>query len=206
MQEERGCHPHQPQQHIFSQSSSATSTFVQQTFQQPQQPVPAAREYILTIPETQMPASQVIQPAQQSQVAAKGQQQQSRGQPTSLPVVKHQQAGPSRQLSFTLTLTKQFKPPSVASGTGEERQHNTSGLSGLFGNLPSVLSYQQINTPQPFSPPDTLSLFQPPMCSYSSSQPSLSLLHSQPMPNSSSSRNTALVSSWSFPGPMLSNI
>ena len=35
----------------------ATSTFVPQTFQQPQQPAPATREYILTIRETQMPSS-----------------------------------------------------------------------------------------------------------------------------------------------------
>ena len=40
---ERG---HQPQQHTFSQSSSATSTFVPQTFQQPQQPAPVERKYI----------------------------------------------------------------------------------------------------------------------------------------------------------------
>ena len=45
-------------------SSSATSTFVPHTFQQPQQPAPGTREYILTIPETQMLASQVIQPTQ----------------------------------------------------------------------------------------------------------------------------------------------
>ena len=60
---------HQPHQPSLSWNSSATSTQVPQTFQQPQQPEPAARKYILTIPETQMPASQVIQPTQQSQVA-----------------------------------------------------------------------------------------------------------------------------------------
>ena len=49
-------------------------------------PAPAAGEYILTIPDTQIPASQVIQPTQQSQVATKG-QQKPRGQPTSLIVV-----------------------------------------------------------------------------------------------------------------------
>ena len=61
-----------------TRSSSATSSFVPQTFQQSQQPAPAARENILTIPETQMPASQIIQTAQQSQVATKGQQETQR--------------------------------------------------------------------------------------------------------------------------------
>ena len=59
MEDERSRQPQQPQQQTLSRSSSATSTFVPQTFQQ--QPAPVAREYILTIPETQMPASQVIQ-------------------------------------------------------------------------------------------------------------------------------------------------
>ena len=103
--EEKSHQPQQPQQQTFSRSSSATSTFVPQTFQQPQQPSPAAREYILTIPETEMPASQVTH---QSQVTNKGQQQQPRGQPTSFEVVDDQQAGPSRPLTFTLTLTKHF--------------------------------------------------------------------------------------------------
>ena len=111
----------------------------------------AEREYILTIPETQMPASQVIQPAQQSQVATKGQQQQTRGQPTSFLVIDNQQAVPSRPLTFTLML---MKHPSVTPATGKESQHNISVLSTLFGNLQSVMSYQQINTPQPFSPAD----------------------------------------------------
>ena len=124
-----------------------------QTFQQPQQPAPAAMEYILTIPETQMPASQPIQLTQQSQVATK-EQQQPRGQLTSFLVVDDQQAGPTRLLTFTMTPKKHFNPPSVASATGEESQHNILGLSSFFGNLQSVMSYQQINTPQLFSPPD----------------------------------------------------
>ena len=62
--EEKSHQPQQPQQQTLSRSSSATSTFVPQTFQQ--QPAQAAREYILTIPETQMLASQVVQPAQKS--------------------------------------------------------------------------------------------------------------------------------------------
>ena len=75
--EECGRQVQQPQQQTFSRSSSTISTFVLHTFQQPQQPAPAAREYILTIPE--MHTSQVILPAQQSQVVTKGQQQQTRG-------------------------------------------------------------------------------------------------------------------------------
>ena len=58
--EEHGRQPQQPQQQTFSRSSSGTSIFVPQTFQQAQHPAPAAGEYILTIPETQMPASQII--------------------------------------------------------------------------------------------------------------------------------------------------
>ena len=85
--EECGRQPQQPQQQTLSRNSSATSTFVPQTFHKPQQPAPAAKKYILTIPQTQMPSSQVIQPTQQNQVATKGQQQQSRGQSTSFLVV-----------------------------------------------------------------------------------------------------------------------
>ena len=57
--------------------------------QQPQQSPPAARECILTITETRMPACQTNQPAQQSQVATKG-QQQPRVQLTSFLVVNFQ--------------------------------------------------------------------------------------------------------------------
>ena len=89
--EERIHQPQQPQQQTLSSSSSATSIFVPQTFQQPLQPAPAAREYILIIPDTQMPASQVIQPAQQSQLATKGL--------------------PSQLL---MTYNQPFNPPSVA--------------------------------------------------------------------------------------------
>ena len=48
--EERGCQPQQPQQQTLSQSSKTTSTFMPQTFQQPQQPSRAASEYILPSP------------------------------------------------------------------------------------------------------------------------------------------------------------
>ena len=115
-----------------------------QTFQLPQQPAADEREYILTISEPQMLSSQVIQPAQQSKVATKGQQQQSIGQPTSFLVTDDQKAGPSRPLTFTLTPTNHFNPPSVASTTDKEGQHNISGLSSFF--VLSVLSYQQIET------------------------------------------------------------
>ena len=66
------------------------------------------KEYILIVPETHVPASKVIQTTQQSQVATKGQQQQSRLQPTSFLEVGDQQAGPLRPLIFTLTQRKQF--------------------------------------------------------------------------------------------------
>ena len=98
-----------------------------------------------------MPSSQVIQPAQQNQVPSKRQQQQSRGQLTSFLVIHDQQAGSSKPLRFKLTSTKYFNPPSVASPTGEVSQHNISRLSSFFGNLQSVMSYQQISTPQSFS-------------------------------------------------------
>ena len=102
-----------PLQPTLSRSSSTTSINVPQTFQQPQQVASAGREYIITISETQMPASQVIQPRRQ---------QQPRGQPTSFLLVDDQQARPSRPLTFTLSPTKHFKP-SVASATGKESSH-----------------------------------------------------------------------------------
>ena len=65
-------------------------------------------------------------------------------QPTSYVVVDDQQLGTSRQMIFN--------PPSVAASQQEESQHNTSRLSSLFGAIPSVLQYLQMDTPQPFSP------------------------------------------------------
>ena len=65
-------------------------------------------------------------------------------QPTSYIVVNYQQPGTSRQMLFN--------PPSVAPSHQKESQHNTSGLSSLFAAIPSVLQYQQMDTPQPFSP------------------------------------------------------
>ena len=98
-----------------------------------------------------MPASQVIQPAQQNKVAPKG-QQQPRGQLISFVVINDQQPGALRLVTFILILTRYFNPLSVASTTCEESQHNISGLSSSFLNLLSVMSYQQINTAQSFSP------------------------------------------------------
>ena len=109
----------------------------------------AGHEYILTIPETQavvhptqiattQPATviaEVQQPSRPSSVSA---------EQTSYVVVDDQQLGTSRQMIFN--------PPSVAASRQEESKHNTSGLSSLFGAIPSVLQYQQIDTPQPFSP------------------------------------------------------
>ena len=112
----------------------------------------AGREYILTILETQPVSIPVVQPTQTATgepvTAIAKVQQPSRpssasAQPTSYAVVD-EQPGTSRQMLFN--------PPSVAPSQQEESQHNTSGLSSLFGAIPSVLTYQQMDTPQPFSP------------------------------------------------------
>ena len=164
-----------------------------QTFQQPQQPTSAAREYISSIKETQMPASQVIQLTQQSQVATKGWQQQSRRQSISFLVIDDQQAGPSRPVTFTLTPTKHFNPPSVASATGEESEHNKSGLSSFFGNLQSVMSYQQIDTLQPFSPANTPApATSPPTTSASQQEHQQPLAQPQPPPQSANPKQQQL--------------
>ena len=111
------------------------------------------REYILTIPETQLVSVPVVQPTQTATgepvtVIAKVQQpprpSSASAQPTSYVVVYDQQPGTSRQMLFN--------PPSVAPSQQEESQDNTSGLSSLFAVIPSVLTYQQMDTPQPFSP------------------------------------------------------
>ena len=52
--EERTCQLQQP---TLSRSSSATSIYVSQTFQQPQQSAPSDREYIFTVPQYQLPSS-----------------------------------------------------------------------------------------------------------------------------------------------------
>ena len=63
---------HQPQQPTLSRSSSTTSTYAPQTYQQ-QQPTVTVRDLILTLPKTQMPARKAIQPAQQTKVVPRGQ-------------------------------------------------------------------------------------------------------------------------------------
>ena len=130
------------------------------TFQLPEVTLATTRrEYILTIPDTQQVSTPAMQPsqiatAQSPTVIVKVQPQRSASassQAASFLVVDDQQPGPSRQLMFALTPTKTFNPPSVASEHHEDSQYNTSGLS-LFRSIPSVLQYQQIDTPQPFSP------------------------------------------------------
>ena len=108
----------------------------------------AGCEYILTIPETQPVSILVMQPTQTATgepvtVIVKVQQpprpSSASAQPTSYVVVDDQQTGISRQMIFN--------PPSVAASQQEESQHNTSGLSSLFAAIPSVLQYQQMDTP-----------------------------------------------------------
>ena len=113
----------------------------------------AGREYILTIPETQPVSIPVVQPTQSATgepvtVIAKVQQpprpSSKSAQPTSYIVVDDQQPGTSRQMIFN--------PPLVAPSKQEESHQNTFGLSSLFAAIPSVLQYQQMDTPHPFSP------------------------------------------------------
>ena len=109
--------------------------------------------YILTILDSQPVSIPVVQPTQiattqPATVIAKV-QQPSRpssvsAQPTSYVAMDDQHPGTSRQMIFN--------PPSVAASQQEETQHNTLELSSLFGAIPSVLQFQQIDTPQPFSP------------------------------------------------------
>ena len=124
------------------------------TYQLPQlSQATAGCEYILTIPETQPVSIPVVQPTQTATgepvtVIAKVQQpprpSSASAQSTSYIVVDDQQPGTSRQMLFN--------PPSVLPSQQEESQYNTSGLSSLFAVIPSVLQYQQMDTPQPFSP------------------------------------------------------
>ena len=107
------------------------------TFQLPEATqATAGREYIFTILDT--PPVSVTQPAT---VIAKVQQPQGRASASAQPpsIVDDQQPGTFRQLMFTLSPAKTVNPPSVASGQQEDSQHNTSGLSSLFGDIPSVL-------------------------------------------------------------------
>ena len=142
----------------------------------------AGLEYILAIPETQPVSIPVVQPTQTATgelltVIAKVQQpprpSSVSAQPTSCVVVDDQQPGTSRQMIFN---------PPVPSPQ-EESQHNTSGLSSLFGAIPSVLQYQQMDTPQPFSPSQLQPAPSPVQSSTNHEQsrpPSQSSQHSQP--------------------------
>ena len=123
------------------------------TYQHPEASQSTGWEYVLTIPETQQVSIPVVQPQQTTigqpvTVIAKVQQPSGppslSAQPTSYVVVDDQQPGTSRQMIFN--------PPSVAPSQQEESQHNTSGISSLIAAIPSVLMYQQMETPQPFSP------------------------------------------------------
>ena len=128
------------------------------TFQLPEATLATAGcEYI---PDTQPVSIPVMQPTQiattqHATVIAKVQQpsrpSSESAPPTSHLVREYQQPGTSKQLMFSLRPTKTINPPSVAAVQQEKSQHNTSGLSSLFGAIPSVLQYQQIDTPQPFS-------------------------------------------------------
>ena len=100
----------------------------------------AGHDHILTIPETQAVSIPVVQPTQTTTgqpvtVIAKVHQpsrpSSASAKPTSYVVVDDQQPGTSRQMIF--------KPPSVAPSQQEVSQHNTTGLSSLFGAIPSVL-------------------------------------------------------------------
>ena len=126
-----------------------------QTYQQqPQQSAATAREYIFTITEPQMPESQDMHPAQQTQVVSRG-QQQPRGPQNSYLVVDEQQPRTSRQQrTVHQSPSRCFNQHSVASVKGEESSHNISGLSSLFGKIQSVMNYQQMDTPQLFTPSD----------------------------------------------------
>ena len=113
----------------------------------------AGQEYILTIPETQTVSIPVVQHQQTSTgqpvtVITKLQQPSgppsSSTQPATSYIVMDAQPGTSRQMIFN--------PPSVAPSQQEESQCKTFGLFSPFGAIPSVLRYQQIDTPQPFSP------------------------------------------------------
>ena len=113
----------------------------------------AGREYILTIPETQPVSIPVVQPTQTTTgepvtEIAKVQQpprpSSASAQPTSYVVVDDQQPGTSIRMLLN--------PLSVVPSQQEKSQHNTSGLSSLFAVIPSVITYQQMDTPQPFSP------------------------------------------------------
>ena len=122
---------------------------------------------MLTIPVTQMPESQVLQTAQQTQVVPRG-QQPPRCSQTSYLIVNEQQSRTLRQLHFTIRTSQSFSPLSEASVSGEESSHNILGLSSLFGNRVShelsanVYTLTSPPTTQQQEPPQQPVLPQPP--------------------------------------------
>ena len=125
--EEHGHQVQQPQPQTLSRSSSTTSTFVPQTFQQLS--APAVREYILRTAATNQRAADFLHSCRR---------------PTGWTF---------KSTHLYIASTKHFNPPSVASATGEESQHDIRTFK--FLRKPSIwMSYQQIDTLQPFSPVD----------------------------------------------------
>ena len=189
----------QPQQHTLSRSSCTTSTFVSHLCNICDvSTIAAASTSYKGIHLNNPRDSEACKPDHLTRSAEpRGNERtaaQSRGQLTFFLVVDNQQAGPSRPLTFTLMPKKHFNSPSSA--TGEEYQHNISGLSSFFGNLQSVMSYQQIDNHSFFHKmtcQDQPPLLQPPLPSLN-----LILLRSQATSNSSRSRTTAFASNQSF--------
>ena len=173
-----------------------------QTFKQPQQSAPAARDSDACSPgHPTCPAE--LYGIQRTAVAIQSVANLSL-------FVDDQQAGPSRPLTIILIPTNHFNPAPVASATEKESQHKISGLSRFFGNIPSVLSYQQINALQPYSPANTQPpAASPPIITASQQEHYQPPAHSQPQcpsqstPNSSSSRTTAIASNWPLSGPLV---
>ena len=87
---------HQQQQPTSSRSQYHFRNVPQSYKQQPHQPEASAGEYILTVPETQMPVSQAIPPDQQTQELPRGQQNTT----DSYLVVEVQQAGTLKTTTF----------------------------------------------------------------------------------------------------------
>ena len=201
--EERSRQPQQPQQQTLSRNSSTTSTFVPQTFQQPQQPALAAREYILTIPETQMPARQAIQPAQQIQVAANG-QQQPRGQPTCWwPTTQsfktaYFHTDPIEALQSTVScLCQQWRK-----STQHIRTLKCLWESTVSDELQTDRHTSTIFTTQPAPTHRLSSNHHFAARTSAAARPASASPRSQLTPKSSS-RKTALAYNWSFTGPLL---
>ena len=125
-----------------SQKLNRSQDFNFQKQHRPQQDMnTSSRYWILDNFHTSCAATKITAP-QPPTVIVKVQQQRSASvslQPTSFIVVDDQQPEPSRQLMFALSPTKSFNPPSITSRQQEDSQHNTSGLSSLFGSMYRML-------------------------------------------------------------------